>query len=308
MTDVNNEEMAAKDKAQLEDLGLLLEQCSEEVSGWTPPANDFSVCGLVRSLVGHLQNQVDIMATDMKLVRQALSNFAPPDRLPWDSIIELDGARRALVADRDDARKELQDILVLVGWHNVAGEPPVAAVNRLVKRHAEQLDKAAATEKEAREAKHKALTTAEECARLEKALEAANVQIGNLVDERNVLKQAATGVAEALQCHVEDIDETARNVVARRDHLQSTVERLENDLATTIEAAKRLDVEQAGRTRKAWERADELRDKLSKRITEAAAMREQLKRVEELLRVEIKGAAAYRKAVMDTLLFDTSAG
>lgn len=303
MTSVSNE-ITRVTKAHLEELGRLFEECSEH--GWTPPANDRTVCGLVRSLVSHLRSQVESMASDMSLVRQALGDFSPPGTRPWDSIIQLNDSRRALVAGRDAAREELQDILVLMGSHSAAGEPPVAAVNRLVKKHGELLDKAAATENEAREARTNALKAINECGRLGKDLESAKLRIGNLIDERNVLKQGATAVAEALQCHVEDIDEAARNVVAERAHLQSTVARLENELATTTDAAKRLEVAQSEHIERARERASELRDKLSKRIAEAAAMREQLKQVKELLCVEIEGAAAYRKAVMDTLLNDTS--
>ena len=63
-------------------------------------------------VIEQLRAERDELKTTMTLIRQAVEStpFANGGRSPWDAITQLDGARRALVADRDAFAAELDTV------------------------------------------------------------------------------------------------------------------------------------------------------------------------------------------------------
>lgn len=320
MTNMNEDE-ATCHKAQLEELGLLLEECAEEVAGWTPPANDYTVCGLVRSLVSNLRDKVHHLeeeqarqALDLSLVRQALGEHLLDNRPVHDSINQLVASRNALQADRDGFRetcrereRDLHDILQAVGWYNGDGLKPVAAVAQLVKRHGEVSVARDRAEEKLQDAEHQLSTlkaaqdaqraahenVAIELGKVRQQLEEANRTLGNVVDERNVLRQSVTGVAAALKCKPEDVEESASNEVRACAYLRDSNTKLGSLLATERDKVLTLEVELGVKKASAKDTNPD---------TVEPGRIQQIREV--LLLAEMEASDRYRAAVREFLLRD----
>lgn len=83
-----------------------------------PPAAEQTIVTLAQALVDKrdsLLHERDRLTTDMGLIIQAIESASPPEgRLPWNVITELAASRRAVVADRDAAVREVERLNLLV--------------------------------------------------------------------------------------------------------------------------------------------------------------------------------------------------